>query len=61
MFVEYITPDHTHACIAEPGKIVIVGKPSRPIDALFPLLNAMLPSDISYYPTRHAARTTRQL
>jgi ArsR family metal-binding transcriptional regulator len=50
VFVEYITLDHTRACIAEPGKIVIAGRPSRPIDAVFPLLNAMLPNVISYNP-----------
>ena len=50
MFVDYITLDHTRACIAEPGKIVVVGKPARPIDAVFPLLNAMLPNVISYNP-----------
>ncbi len=54
MFVEYITLDHTRACIAEPGKIVVVGKPSRPIDAVFPLLNAMLPNVISYNPRASA-------
>lgn len=54
MFVDYITLDHTRACIAEPGKIVVVGKPSRPIDAVFPLLNAMLPNVISYNPRASA-------
>ena len=50
MFVKYITLDHTRACIAEPGRIVVVGKPSRAIDPILPLLNAMLPNVISYYP-----------
>lgn len=50
MFVDYITLDHTRACIAEPGRIVIAGRPSRPIDAVFPLLNAMLPNVITYNP-----------
>ncbi len=54
MFVEYITLDHTRACIAEPGKIVIVGRPSRTIDAVFPLLNAILPNVISYNPRASA-------
>jgi ArsR family metal-binding transcriptional regulator len=44
MFVEYITLDHTRLCIAESGKIVVVGKPSRAIDAVLPLLNALLPN-----------------
>ena len=50
MFIEYITLDHTRPCLAEPGKIIVAGKPSRPIDAVFPLLNAMLPNVISYNP-----------
>ncbi len=54
MFVDYIALDHTRACIAEPGKIVIVGKPSRAIDPILPLLNAMLPNVISYNPRTSA-------
>jgi len=50
MFVEYITFDHTRPCIAEPGKMVVVGRPARAIDAAFPLLNAILPNVISYNP-----------
>jgi ArsR family metal-binding transcriptional regulator len=48
MFVEYITLDHTRACLAEPGKRIVVGKPSRAIDAILPLLNAVLPNVITY-------------
>ncbi len=54
MFVEYITLDHTRPCLAEPGKIIVVGTPSRPIDAVLPLLNAMLPNVISYNPRASA-------
>lgn len=54
MFVEFISLDHTRHCLAEPGKLVIVGKPSRPIDAVLPLLNAMLPNVISYSPRASA-------
>ncbi len=60
MFVDYITLDHTRACIAEPGKLVIVGKPSGPIDAAFPLLNAMLPNVISYNPRAGALMLRRR-
>ena len=44
MFIEYITLDHTRPCLAEPGKLIVVGKPSRAIDAALPLLNAILPN-----------------
>lgn len=54
MLVEYVTLDHTRPCLAEPGKIVVVGKPSRPIDAVLPLLNALLPNVISYNPRSSA-------
>jgi len=50
MFVEYVTLDHTRPCPAEPGKIIVVGKPSRALDAVLPLLNAILPNVISYNP-----------
>ena len=50
MFVEYITFDHTRPCIADSGKIVVAGRPSCAIDAVFPLLNAVLPNVISYNP-----------
>lgn len=59
MFVEYITLDHTRPCLAEPGKIIVVGKPSRAIDAVLPLLNAILPNVISYNP-RAAALVLRR-
>ncbi len=50
MFVEFITLDHTRPCIAEQGKIIVVGKPSRAVDTVLPLLNALLPNVISYNP-----------
>lgn len=50
VFAEYITFDHTRPCLAEPGKIIVVGKPSGPIEAVLPLLNALLPNVISYNP-----------
>ena len=50
MFIAYITLDHTRPCLAEPGKLIIVGKPARAIDAVLPLLNAILPNVISYNP-----------
>lgn len=54
MFVEFITLDHTRPCLAESGKLVVVGKPSRSIEAVLPLLNAMLPNVISYNPRASA-------
>jgi ArsR family metal-binding transcriptional regulator len=50
MFVEYITLDHTRPCLAELGKLIVVGKPARALDEVLPLLNAILPNVISYNP-----------
>jgi ArsR family metal-binding transcriptional regulator len=50
MFVEYVTLDHTRPCLAEPGKLIVVGKPSHAIDAVLPLLNALMPNVISSNP-----------
>ncbi len=61
MFIEYIALDHTRPCLAELGKIIIVGKPSRPIDAVLPLLNALLPNVISYNPRAGALVLRRKL
>lgn len=54
MFVDYVTLDDARPCLAEPGKIVVVGKPSQPIEGVMPLLNAMLPNVISYNPRASA-------
>lgn len=54
MLVEYVSLDHTRPCLAEPGKLIVVGKPSRAIDAVLPLLNALLPNVISYNPRSSA-------
>jgi ArsR family metal-binding transcriptional regulator len=54
MFVEYVTLDHTRPCLAEPSKLIVVGKPSRSIDAVLPLLNALLPNVVSCNPRSSA-------
>ena len=45
-----ITLIRTLPCLAEPGKIIVIGEPNATIDAALPLLNAILPNVISYYP-----------
>jgi ArsR family metal-binding transcriptional regulator len=54
VLIEYIRLDHTRPCLAEPGKIIVVGKPSCPIDVVLPLLNAILPNVISFNPRASA-------
>ena len=45
-----ITLIRTLPCLAEPGKLIVIGEPNAPLDPALPLLNAILPNVISYYP-----------
>jgi len=40
----------TLPCLAEPGRIIVVARPSHPLDGVLPLLNAVLPNVVSYNP-----------
>ncbi|MCC7355657.1 MAG: hypothetical protein IT330_18100 [Anaerolineae bacterium] len=48
--IENMALIRTMPCLAEPGKIVVVGRPDRPIAAVEPFLNALLPNVITYNP-----------
>jgi len=48
-FLESITLAKTLPCLAEPGKIIVVGIPSRALDEVLPYL-ATLPNVIAYTP-----------
>lgn len=49
MYLSAIALTRTFPCLAEPGKIIVVGKPSRPLNDLLPYL-ATLPNVIAYNP-----------
>jgi ArsR family metal-binding transcriptional regulator len=49
VYLESITLAHTLPCLAEPGKIIVIGTPSRSLDDVMPYL-ATLPTIISYNP-----------
>ncbi len=49
MYLNYITLSRTLPCLAEPGKIIVIGKPDRALDDVIPYL-ATLPGIISYNP-----------
>lgn len=49
----------THACMAEPGRIVVVGRPSCPLDEVLPYL-AMLPNVIAFDPAGHMLMLRRE-
>lgn len=37
-------------CLAEPGKLIVIGRPSRSIDGLLPLVAAVTPNVIAFNP-----------
>jgi len=48
-FLEAISLTHTTPCLAEPGKFIVTGLPSRPLDEVLPYL-AALPNVIGFNP-----------
>jgi ArsR family metal-binding transcriptional regulator len=48
-YLNSIALTRTLPCLAEPGKIIVVGKPSRPLDQVLPYM-ATLPGVISWNP-----------
>jgi ArsR family metal-binding transcriptional regulator len=49
MFLDSIALTRTLPCLAEPGKIIVIGKPNRLLDDVLPYL-ATLPGVIAYNP-----------
>jgi ArsR family metal-binding transcriptional regulator len=60
MFVSGLKLVRTLPCLAEPGKLVIDAEPSQPLDAVLPLLNAILPNVINYNPMAGTMTLRRQ-
>ncbi len=52
MYLDSIALTRTLPCLAEPGKIIVIGKPSRSLAEVLPYL-ATLPGSIAYSPTAH--------
>jgi ArsR family metal-binding transcriptional regulator len=52
MFLEAIALTRTLPCLAEPGKIIVIGKPNRSLVEVLPYL-ATLPGIIAYNPDAH--------
>jgi ArsR family metal-binding transcriptional regulator len=42
-FLDSLTLSKTLPCLAEPGKLIVIGRPSRTIDGLMPLVAAVAP------------------
>jgi ArsR family metal-binding transcriptional regulator len=49
LFVESIALERVLPCLAEPGKVIVVGRPARPLDEALPYL-AALPGVIGFNP-----------
>jgi ArsR family metal-binding transcriptional regulator len=58
-FLPSIALERTLPCLAEPGKIIVVGRPLRALDDVLPYL-ATLPSVIAYNPQAQALTLRRQ-
>jgi ArsR family metal-binding transcriptional regulator len=59
VFLESIALVRTLPCLAEPGKIIVVGSPSRSLAAVIPYL-ATLPNVIVYNPQTLSLTLRRQ-
>lgn len=59
MFLSSIALVQTLPCLAEPGKLIIIGKPSSPLDDVLPYL-AALPNIIAYNPNAHTLTFRRK-
>jgi ArsR family metal-binding transcriptional regulator len=58
-FLQSIALERTLPCLAEPGKIIVEGKPSRRLDDVLPYL-ATLPNVIAYNPQAQSLTLRRQ-
>lgn len=59
MYLESITLTKTLPCLAEPGKIIVVGEPSKSLGEVLPYM-ATLPSIIAYNPSAQVLTFRRQ-
>jgi ArsR family metal-binding transcriptional regulator len=58
-FLDSITLTRTLPCLAEPGKIIVIGKPARTLEEVLPYL-ATLPGVIAYNPEQCTLTFRRQ-
>lgn len=59
MYLDSITLTKILPCLAEPGKIIVIGEPSRKLDEVLPYL-ATLPNVITYNPETCTLTLRRQ-
>jgi len=58
-YLDSIALDRTLPCLAEPGKVIVIGRPSRLLDEVLPYL-ATLPNVIAYNPQARSLTLRRQ-
>jgi ArsR family metal-binding transcriptional regulator len=58
-YLEAVSLTRTLPCLAEPGKIIVIGKPNRDLDGVIPYL-ATLPGVIAYNPETRTLTFRRQ-
>lgn len=59
MYIDSISLTRTIPCLAEPGKIIVIGKPNRQLYDVLPFL-ATLPGVIAYHPESRTLTFRRQ-
>lgn len=59
-FLENIMLIKTLPCLADPGKCIVVGHPSRTLDGVLPLVAAVAPNVISFNPATGTLTLRRQ-
>ncbi len=50
----------TLPCLADPGKLIVIGEADAPLDGVLPLLNAILPNVVTYNPMAGVMTLRRQ-
>ncbi len=60
MLVASLRLVRTLPCLAEPGKLIVVGEADQALDGVLPLINAVLPNVISYNPMGGVLTLRRQ-
>ncbi len=59
-FLDSLPLTKTLPCLADPGKIIVIGQPSRTLDGVLPLVAAVAPNIISFNPAAGTLTLRRQ-
>jgi ArsR family metal-binding transcriptional regulator len=60
VYLESLALAKTLPCLAEPGRIIVIAEPSRPLDEILPLIAAISPSVIAFNPRTPSLTLRRQ-